>query len=630
MLPPQSLGGTISRPAAATSMVSSADPVERHGEGEGGREERMDVFDGADQESGSSLSQNPRAIKRLFKALKENEVHSSRTLPSRSQDIVVSSRQSATTIRPVWLVLSLLAVLLLLLCSIGTIIALVYLGRNEQSKNAPTGSLYTGGQEGQMPFSPLPLLWALPMQYFQEVSSVLLRMSPSHEDMYKVNAISRDTERNITRLVLATNHQLIVSPDVAVLQDPSVPLGSSGGILARWNFNILWSELYEEQYGQTLGDDITSTDRFNELIAELLVPYQQPPPSPSSTNSPSSSSSQLTSTPIISPSSPHLWPTTNIPDYSATSGSSLLTEQPSHPPSSSSPDVSPTIIAPALGSFPLLRRPLPSSPSGSFRPPPSTEEPLLPATPTSAMSLPASVVSAEESLAAGEAMEVLNGFPEPPVDEEEPIQFSRSSDGRAERGEQEVVAVGSLPTVVIEDGGELLLPEEQLRLTDGIVATEREAVGNAVPSRAPLNSVLGEAAEGGDGGGRAVEELSRRERRSGGVGPGSGSDRRLLAVVDDLFRFKMNLVAGSLDKLASKADKLAGLGGAFLTPAVNWSMSNPFSTLSSPLIAPFAYYGSGGSGSYWNFPGYNQPPLQHSYMPAGRGMGMFNSGLLGG
>eukprot|EP00922_Rhytidocystis_sp_ex-Travisia-forbesii_P065933 GHVS01097912.1.p1 GENE.GHVS01097912.1~~GHVS01097912.1.p1 ORF type:complete len:624 (+),score=147.85 GHVS01097912.1:226-2097(+) len=623
MLPPQSVGGTICRPAAATSMVSSADPVERHDEGGGGsEEERRDVFDGADQESGSSLSQNPRAIKRLFKAVKDNEVHSSHnTLPTRSQDIVVGSRQSATTIRPLWLVLSLLAVLLLLLCSIGTIVALVYLARNQQSKNASTGSLNTGGLEGQMPFSPLPLLWALPMQYFQEVSSVLLRMSPSHEDMYKVNAISRDTERNITRLVLATNHQLIVSPDVAVLQDPSFPVGSSGGILARWNFNILWSELYEEEYGQTLDDAITGTDRFNELIAELLLPFQQPaPPSPSS-------SSLLESTPIISPSSPHLWPTTNIPDYSATSGSSLLTGQPRQPPSSSSPAVSPPIIVPPLDSFPLLRRPLPSPPSGSFQPPPSTAEPLLPATPTSAMSLPASVVSAEESLAAGEAMEVLNGFPEPPVDEEEPIQFSRSSDGRAEEAEQDVVAVGTLPTVVIEDGGELLLPEEQLRLADGIVATEKEEVDNDGPSGAPVSSELGEADERG---GRAVEELSRRERRSGGGGPGSGSRRRLVGVVDDLFRLKMNLVAGSLDKLAYKVDKLAGLGGAFLTPAVNWSMSNPFSTLASPLIAPFAYYGSGGSGSYWNFPVYQQPRLPHAYMSTGGGMGMFNSGLLGG
>eukprot|EP00922_Rhytidocystis_sp_ex-Travisia-forbesii_P043487 GHVS01064832.1.p1 GENE.GHVS01064832.1~~GHVS01064832.1.p1 ORF type:complete len:523 (-),score=103.09 GHVS01064832.1:428-1996(-) len=500
-------------------------------------EDRRDLFDGGEQDSGHSLSQNAGAVKKLFRVLKDNQPQPSHNRTTSAEGNVVTSGMSIVA-RPLWIGLLMLAFLLLLFCFIGTIITLSY-----------------RGQEAPLVMAPLPLLWALPMEYFQHVSSVLLRMSPTQEELYRVSAVRRDSERNITRLFLATNHQLIVSPDVGLLHDSSFPVDGSVGVVARWNFNILWREIYEEQYGQLLDEDITSGDRFDELIAELAQPFQ-PGLSGSSSTPPSS---------IAHTSSSHLFPTDDT-----TVGSSLLTDEPLRPTSGGG-GAYPTIPSPPPppSSFPLLRRPLPS-------PGP---------TPPSAMGLPAGEVSAAEAVAG--ALEVLQGFPDPPVDEDEPIQFNAPS---ALVGEEEPIPL-TAPSA--------LVGEQDALAEDGIMRLE-ETTADMSSAQLWDDSVLFGAPVMSGGTSRS-ESSSRRDRR------GAGGSRSLLGLVDDLFQLKMSLISGTLRKTASKVDKLAGLGGAFLTPAINWS--KPFPALHSPLIAPFSYYGSSDSSPYWHF--HHSPP--HAY-----------------
>eukprot|EP00922_Rhytidocystis_sp_ex-Travisia-forbesii_P043482 GHVS01064827.1.p1 GENE.GHVS01064827.1~~GHVS01064827.1.p1 ORF type:complete len:556 (-),score=111.17 GHVS01064827.1:448-2115(-) len=533
-------------------------------------EDRRDLFDGGEQDSGHSLSQNAGAVKKLFRVLKDNQPQPSHNRTTSAEGNVVTSGMSIVA-RPLWIGLLMLAFLLLLFCFIGTIITLSYLIPNDSSRgDASTASPAARGQEAPLVMAPLPLLWALPMEYFQHVSSVLLRMSPTQEELYRVSAVRRDSERNITRLFLATNHQLIVSPDVGLLHDSSFPVDGSVGVVARWNFNILWREIYEEQYGQLLDEDITSGDRFDELIAELAQPFQ-PGLSGSSSTTPSS---------IAHTSSSHLFPTDDT-----TVGSSLLTDEPLRPTSGGG-GAYPTIPSPPPppSSFPLLRRPLPS-------PGP---------TPPSAMGLPAGEVSAAEAVAG--ALEVLQGFPDPPVDEDEPIHLTAPS---ALVGAEEPIHLTAPSALVGEEepihltAPSALVGEQDALAEDGIMRLE-ETTADMSSAQLWDDSVLFGAPVMSGGTSRS-ESSSRRDRR------GAGGSRSLLGLVDDLFQLKMSLISGTLRKTASKVDKLAGLGGAFLTPAINWS--KPFPALHSPLIAPFSYYGSSDSSPYWHF--HHSPP--HAY-----------------
>eukprot|EP00922_Rhytidocystis_sp_ex-Travisia-forbesii_P024841 GHVS01036468.1.p1 GENE.GHVS01036468.1~~GHVS01036468.1.p1 ORF type:complete len:521 (-),score=158.38 GHVS01036468.1:199-1761(-) len=514
--PPPPHSSPAHRPFCTPDIAAS--PVMEHLEEE---EDRRDLFDGGEQHSGVSLAQNPKAVNKLFRAVRKDNQQSLRGASSTAQDVAVSS---GGVFRPFWVVLFALGFLLLLFCFIGMIVTLVYLVPNSQSRGISPSS----SQEQQL--APLPLLWAMPMEGFSDISTILIRTSPTNEELHKFNAVQRNSERNITRLVLAANYQLILSADVGVLLQSSSGGGSDGSVVvaARWNFNKLWKEMYEERYGQPL---LQSEDRFDQLVAEVVQPFN-------SLLSPSSalSSSELSPPPL--PPTSAMLVDSPLP---ATSSSSMLVDL-------SSPTTTTTASTPM--SFPLLLRRPPVLPAGS-------------------VALPASVVTPEEEAflfggrtpATEEALEVLQGFPEPPVDEDEPIQFAPPPPSPADVDQQPPIG-----SSLLVGGG------------DAEVARE-DAGGGEEEGGIPSDGIM------------EVEEEEEPELSSSSRWDGARSRRDRSLVVDDLLQLKLDFVTGKLlEPSAARLGQLASLGGALL--------ASPDSTPNRSLFYPLVYYG-GSDSFYW-------------------------------
>eukprot|EP00921_Rhytidocystis_pertsovi_P026030 GHVQ01042039.1.p1 GENE.GHVQ01042039.1~~GHVQ01042039.1.p1 ORF type:complete len:287 (+),score=64.87 GHVQ01042039.1:112-861(+) len=154
---------------------------------------------------------------------------------SAASDNIQTSLKSRTYM---WCVAVLVTYVLLILSFAGVLYAVVQLSNKAVISEDKIQLSSPDGTESYMGFSPLPLLWAVPLELYQRVPSVVLQLSESERQLFMVKSVLRDTSMNVTRLSLATDDSLFVSPDIGLLLSPS------GDMLARWNFNTLWREEY--------------------------------------------------------------------------------------------------------------------------------------------------------------------------------------------------------------------------------------------------------------------------------------------------------------------------------------------------------------------------------------------------
>lgn len=335
-----------------------------------------------------------------------------------------------------------------------------------------------------MSFAPLPLLWALPLEYFQEVPSVVLQMSSREREMFRVNSVHRDLDQHLTTFTLPSGYSLLISPDIGVLQGPE------GRVAAKWNFNVIWRQMYQQQrLDETLSSDVNEEEEFLTIWHNIQETYRR-----------------------IRKENQQVLQEDMIANQVQTAGDV--------PPSSSilSPEQQPG-ATPVR--FPIFRRRPGGSTNGTL-----SGTPGFP-TPESAFSLPASLISPDEF--AVDARKQLHGFPVPMVDENEPIQFTATTPmHRTSSNSSESIT-------------------ESIRTTDHHLSPENEG----------------------------IQPVARRS---------------LMLSMEELFSFKMGLLGSGIEKTARKFDMLAGMGGAFLSPAVNWAMSSPTSGLMAPLISSFSQY----------------------------------------
>eukprot|EP01069_Polyplicarium_translucidae_P002738 Polyplicarium_translucidae@DN2116_c0_g1_i1.p1 len=87
------------------------------------------------------------------------------------------------------------------------------------------------GTRLDLQFAPLPVLWSLPLEYFQETPSLLLRVRDEEKRLYKVEAVSRFDAVNRTEMLLSMGHYLQIAPGGAILSD------FDRSLIAQWDFS---------------------------------------------------------------------------------------------------------------------------------------------------------------------------------------------------------------------------------------------------------------------------------------------------------------------------------------------------------------------------------------------------------